>query len=167
MSSDGRTRLITTIFNEPFMMLKKDRKSLLSENNVTRGTILDPSMVEGYCADLAIAICQEKLKIPYKFLIETKYGREMEQGVWNGMIGALVSRQADIAMAPLTITAVREKVVDFSKPFINLGISVMIRKPEKHKPVIFLINVSRNYREWHFDTAFLRIGHVLLYEPTV
>ena len=46
-------------------------------------------------------------------------------------------QEADIAIAPLTITSIRERVVDFSKPFMQLGISIMIKKPEKQKPGVF------------------------------
>lgn len=137
MSFDNRTRLIVTIFDEPFMMLKKNRNDTLTEKNVVRGTILDPSRVEGFCADLAHTICSERLKIPYKFLIETNYGSEIEKGIWNGMVGALINREADLAIASLTINGAREKVVDFSKPFIDLGISIMISKPEKKKAGVF------------------------------
>ncbi|KAJ3590602.1 hypothetical protein NHX12_008552, partial [Muraenolepis orangiensis] len=35
--------------------------------------------------------------------------------------------KADLAVAGLTITAEREKVIDFSKPFMTLGISIMYR----------------------------------------
>jgi len=48
-----------------------------------------------------------------------------------------VTQEADIALAPLTITSDRERVVDFTKPFMNLGISIMIKKPEKQKPGVF------------------------------
>lgn len=37
------------------------------------------------------------------------------------MIGDIVSRRADMAIAPLTISQKRMEVVDFSKPFMNLG----------------------------------------------
>lgn len=48
------------------------------------------------------------------------------------------SRQkADVCIAPLTITYEREKVVDFTKPFMNFGISIMIKKPEILKPGVF------------------------------
>ena len=46
-------------------------------------------------------------------------------------------QEADVAIAPLTITSIRERVVDFSKPFMDLGISIMIKKPEKQKPGVF------------------------------
>lgn len=42
------------------------------------------------------------------------------------MIGEIVSRTADMAIAPLTISQVRMEAVEFSKPFMNLGISIMV-----------------------------------------
>jgi len=47
------------------------------------------------------------------------------------------SQEADIAIAPMTITSERERVIDFSKPFMSLGISIMIKKPIKQKPGVF------------------------------
>jgi len=46
-------------------------------------------------------------------------------------------QDADVAVAPLTISSIRERVIDFSKPFMQLGISIMIKKPEKQKPGVF------------------------------
>ena len=46
-------------------------------------------------------------------------------------------QEADIAIAGLSITSEREQVVDFSKPFMDVGISIMIKKPEKKKPGVF------------------------------
>lgn len=37
----------------------------------------------------------------------------------------------------MTITAERERVIDFSKPFMSLGISIMIKKPVKQTPGVF------------------------------
>lgn len=49
----------------------------------------------------------------------------------------LLSQVADLAVAPLTITYVREKVIDFSKPFMTLGISILYRKPNGTNPGVF------------------------------
>ena len=130
------------------MMLKRNRNDTLTESTIKRGTILDPSRVEGYCVDLAYKICHERLKLPYKFLIETKYGSEIEKGVWDGMVGSLVNRETDLAIATLTINGAREKAVDFSKPFIDLGISIMIRKPEKQKPGVFSFMAPLSKEIW-------------------
>lgn len=145
---DNRTRLIVTILDEPFVMIKKDLNGSITEKTVQHGDILEPSMVEGYCADLAYEICNKKLELSYKFLIQTKYGNEIEKGVWDGMVGDLVTRKADLAIAPLTINGAREKAVDFSKPFIHLGISVMIGKPEKQKPGVFSFMAPLSKNIW-------------------
>ena len=65
-------------------------------------------------------------------------------------LACVLVQNADIAIAPLTITRDRHNVVDFTKPFMNLGISIMnihvtaargisimIKKPEKQKPGVF------------------------------
>ncbi|XP_014437763.1 glutamate receptor 3-like [Tupaia chinensis] len=56
--------------------------------------------------------------------------------------------RADIAVAPLTITLVREEVIDFSKPFMSLGISIMIKKPQKSKPGVFSFLDPLAYEIW-------------------
>ena len=40
-------------------------------------------------------------------------------------------------MAALTINHEREQFVDFSKPFLNLGISILFKMPKKEKPGLF------------------------------
>lgn len=45
----------------------------------------------------------------------------MRTVLFVGMVGDIVSRKADMAIAPLTISQVRMEAVDFSKPFMNLG----------------------------------------------
>lgn len=60
----------------------------------------------------------------------------------------LFPQKADVAVAPLTITLVREEVIDFSKPFMSLGISIMIKKPTKSKPGVFSFLDPLAYEIW-------------------
>ena len=53
-----------------------------------------------------------------------------------------------MAIAPLTISSMRERVIDFSKPFMNLGISIMIKKPEKQKPGVFSFMDPLDLKIW-------------------
>ncbi len=75
----------------------------------------------------------------HRLVKDGKYGSPDPDspGGWNGMIGELVRREAEIAVAPLTINSAREKVADFTKPFMSLGISIMIKKPVKKRPGVF------------------------------
>lgn len=40
-------------------------------------------------------------------------------------------------MAPLTINYLREQVIDFTKPFMNLGISILFKRPRRESPGLF------------------------------
>ena len=44
-------------------------------------------------------------------------------------MGELLAQKADLAIADLTITYEREQAVDFSMPFMNLGISILFKIP--------------------------------------
>jgi ABC-type amino acid transport substrate-binding protein len=101
----------------------------------------------GYCIDLARLICEKKLEIRCKFRVvrDNSFGNKpANDQPWNGMVGELLRHEADLAVAPLTITSQRESVVDFSKPWMNLGISILISKPEKTKPGQLKRRVSTN-----------------------
>ena len=39
-----------------------------------------------------------------------------------------------MAVAPLTINYEREQVIDFTKPFMTFGISILYKVPEKEPP---------------------------------
>jgi len=53
-----------------------------------------------------------------------------------------------MAVASLTISAQRERVVDFSLPFMNVGISIMIKKPPKEKTNSFTFLNPFNVSIW-------------------
>lgn len=46
-------------------------------------------------------------------------------------------QRADFAITDLTITAARQKAVDFTSPFMNLGITILYKKPTKEPPDLF------------------------------
>ena len=57
-------------------------------------------------------------------------------------------QEADLAIAPITITKERQKVVDFTKPFMRTGLSLMIYKPEKRKPGMFSFKEPLHKNVW-------------------
>ena len=72
----------------------------------------------------------------------------MDHSVITLILSWSLYQKADIAVAPLTITLVREEVIDFSKPFMSLGISIMIKKPQKSKPGVFSFLDPLAYEIW-------------------
>uniref|UniRef100_A0A8C7KR69 Glutamate receptor n=1 Tax=Oncorhynchus kisutch TaxID=8019 RepID=A0A8C7KR69_ONCKI len=136
---ENKTVIVTTILEAPYVMLKKNAE-----------LFLDNDRYEGYCVDLAAEIAKHcGIRYQLRIVGDGKYGaRDAETKIWNGMVGELVYGKADIAVAPLTITLVREEVIDFSKPFMSLGISIMIKKPQKSKPGVFSFLDPLAYEIW-------------------
>ncbi|XP_029028786.1 glutamate receptor 1-like isoform X3 [Betta splendens] len=135
----NRTYIVTTILEAPYMMLKKNHEQFIGNDKY-----------EGYCAELASEISKH-VGFTYRLELvrDSKYGaRDTATKMWNGMVGELVYGQADMAVAPLTITLVREQVIDFTKPFMSLGISIMIKKPTKSKPGVFSFLDPLAYEIW-------------------
>uniref|UniRef100_A0AAQ5XKI4 Glutamate receptor n=1 Tax=Amphiprion ocellaris TaxID=80972 RepID=A0AAQ5XKI4_AMPOC len=127
-SLSNRSLVVSTILEEPYVMFKKSDKPLYGNERF-----------EGYCIDLLRELANI-LGFTYEVrLVEDgKYGSQDENtGQWNGMVKELMDHRADLAVAPLAITYVREKVIDFSKPFMTLGISILYRKPNGTNPGVF------------------------------
>ncbi|XP_075710667.1 glutamate receptor ionotropic, kainate 1 isoform X2 [Rhinoderma darwinii] len=123
----NRTLIVTTILEDPYVMYRKSDKPLYGNDRF-----------EGYCLDLLKEL-STILGFIYevKLVADGKYGAQNDKGEWNGMVRELIDHKADLAVAPLTITYVREKVIDFSKPFMTLGISILYRKPNGTNPGVF------------------------------
>lgn len=88
---------------------------------------------EGFCIDILDNIA-ESMKFKYEIQEEPTYGNCYPESGCTGMYQKLIDRKADLAVAGITITSAREQYVDFTKPFWNLGITILFRKP-KPKPI--------------------------------
>ncbi|XP_070290453.1 glutamate receptor ionotropic, kainate 4-like [Salvelinus sp. IW2-2015] len=118
------TLTITTILENPYVMLRPEYQAL--EGN---------ERYEGFCVDMLRELA-ELLHFSYhlRLVADGVYGVPSANGTWTGMVGELISRKADLAVAGLTITSEREKVIDFSKPFMTLGISIMYTAHMTRRP---------------------------------
>ncbi|KAI5617353.1 glutamate receptor ionotropic, kainate 2 isoform X1 [Silurus asotus] len=127
-SLSNKSLKVATILEEPYVMFKKSDKPLCGNDRF-----------EGFCVDLLrelAAILGFRYEI--QLVEDGKYGAfEESTGQWNGMVRELIDHKVDLAVAPLAITYVREKVIDFSKPFMTLGISILYRKPNGTNPGVF------------------------------
>ncbi|VDN54991.1 unnamed protein product [Dracunculus medinensis] len=135
---------IVTVLVKPFVMLKRS----ISGEPPKQGN----DRFDGYCIDLLKLLSKNLSDFQYEIFISdgNKYGARQDDGSWDGMIGYLLNETADIAVAPLTINQERERVVDFSKPFMTTGISIMIKKPEKQEFSVFSFMQPLSMRIWIF-----------------
>ncbi|KAI6215343.1 Glutamate receptor 1 [Aphelenchoides besseyi] len=124
---------VVTALVEPFVMIKRDCENSNSTECQGNGRF------EGYCIDLLKLLNDRNSNFRYEIFIgkDNKYGVKQEDGSWDGLIGYLLRGDADAAVASLTINQDRERVVDFSKPYMTTGISIMIKKPDKQEITVF------------------------------
>ncbi|NXQ10676.1 GLRK protein, partial [Peucedramus taeniatus] len=113
------TLTVTTILEDPYVMV--------------RGAEL-----EGYCMDLLAALAG-MLRFQYRVRVvgDGQYGAAAASGNWSGMVGEILRREADIAVAPLTVTSAREEVVSFTTPFLQTGIGILLRKDTASQDMSF------------------------------
>uniref|UniRef100_A0A914DGH6 Uncharacterized protein n=1 Tax=Acrobeloides nanus TaxID=290746 RepID=A0A914DGH6_9BILA len=120
---------VAAVLVEPFFMIKRDCEEENNSSLECKGN----HRYEGYCIDLLKKLHEKIEDFEYEiFLSEgNKYGVKQADGTWNGVIGSLLRKKADLGIGPFTITQERQRVVDFSLPFMTSGISIMIKKPDK------------------------------------
>ncbi|KAM8927651.1 glutamate receptor U1-like [Pelodytes ibericus] len=119
-----------------FLHKEKERTKRQAKKMLTITTILEQpftmqsgSEMEGFCVDL-LSELSKSLGFNYTMsaVKDGRYGAKDQDGNWNGMVGEIVRKEADLAVAPLTITSARENVISFTKPFMQTGISILLRK---------------------------------------
>uniref|UniRef100_A0A061QLI4 Glutamate receptor 1 n=1 Tax=Cupiennius salei TaxID=6928 RepID=A0A061QLI4_CUPSA len=145
------TLRVTSIVSKPYTMIK--------EGDYLTGN----ERFEGFCVDLIQEICSRlKCNYVYRLVGDDSYGKRHENGTWNGMIGEVINREVDLAIADLTITHEREEVVDFTMPFMNLGISILFKKPTKSSPKLFSFLAPFSFEVWvYMATAYLGVSLLL------
>ncbi|XP_060542936.1 glutamate receptor ionotropic, delta-2 isoform X3 [Pantherophis guttatus] len=110
---------VVTVLEEPFVMV--------SENVLGK-----PKKYQGFSIDVLESL-STYLGFTYEIYVapDQKYGLPLENGTWNGLIGELVLKRADIGISALTITPDRENVVDFTTRYMDYSVGVLLQKAEK------------------------------------
>nr|QGW50282.1 gustatory receptor 27 [Chouioia cunea] len=121
------TLVVITILETPYVMLR------------SKGNFSGNDRYEGFCIDLLKEIAH---MVGFAYRIELvpdgKYGvYDYETGEWNGIVRQLMDKKADLAVGSMTINYARESVIDFTKPFMNLGISILFKVPTSHPARLF------------------------------
>ncbi|XP_071955218.1 glutamate receptor ionotropic, kainate 2-like [Antedon mediterranea] len=142
---------VTSVLAKPFVMVK--------DTSVSEGV-----EYEGYCIELLDYLAQ-MLDFEYNLTLveDGNYGiLDPKTGKWNGMVGELIDKKADLAVAPLTINLAREKVIGFSKPYKYLGLSILYNIHEAKSPGIFSFLNPLSFDVWlYILIAFLSVSIML------
>ncbi|XP_076267894.1 kainate-type ionotropic glutamate receptor subunit 1D [Rhynchophorus ferrugineus] len=149
----NKTFVVTTILSSPYVMRKEASEKLTGN-----------AQFEGYAVDLIHEISRTLgFNYTIKLAPDGRYGSlNRETKEWDGMIRELLDQKADLAIADLTITYDREQAVDFTMPFMNLGISILYRKPIKQPPNLFSFLSPLSLDVWiYMATAYLGVSVLL------
>lgn len=96
----------------------------------------------GFYVDL-ISELSEKLQFTFDiYEVEDKaWGGKSKNGEWNGIMKDLITNKADLAMTSLKITTERSEIIDFSIPFMETGIAIVVSlRPGTISTTAFLSN---------------------------
>ncbi|XP_067087866.1 glutamate receptor ionotropic, kainate 5 [Osmerus mordax] len=148
----NKTLVVTTILENPYVMRKSNFQDFHGNDQY-----------EGFCVDMLKELSGTlKFSFRIKLVDDGLYGAPEPNGSWTGMVGELINRKADLAVAGFTITSEREKVIDFSKPFMSLGISILYRVHLGRKPGYFSFLDPFSPAVWLFMLlAYLAVSCVL------
>ncbi|XP_029035815.1 glutamate receptor ionotropic, kainate 2-like isoform X2 [Osmia bicornis bicornis] len=127
-SLQNKTFIVLIAISHPYGMLKRSADTMVGNDRY-----------EGFGIDI-IQELSKMLGFNYTFEVQgdNVYGSYSKQKKkWTGMLGKIIAGEADLAITDLTITSEREAAVDFTMPFMNLGISILYRKPMKTPPSLF------------------------------
>merc|ERR1719154_882212 len=113
-----KTIRVASTPNAPYLMIKPDAAT--REGN---------DKYEGYIMDL-LAEMAAKLDCQFSVYLvsDGSYG-SFRNDTWTGMIGDILDGKADMAAIDMSVTAIRESVVDFTVPFMHVGISILYKRP--------------------------------------
>jgi ionotropic glutamate receptor NMDA 2B len=80
----------------------------------------------GFYIDLLIML-KDRLEFTFEMyeVEDGNWGAKVDDE-WNGLIGDLITGKADMVMTSLKITAERSQVLDFSVPFMETGIAIVV-----------------------------------------
>uniref|UniRef100_A0A674MRC2 Glutamate receptor n=1 Tax=Takifugu rubripes TaxID=31033 RepID=A0A674MRC2_TAKRU len=100
----------------------------IKDNTTEAGGTYIKKCCKGFCIDILKKIAKY-VKFTYDLYLVTngKHGKKINN-VWNGMVGEVVYKKAVMAVGSLTINEERSEVIDFSVPFVETGISVMVSR---------------------------------------
>ncbi|XP_063703290.1 glutamate receptor ionotropic, kainate 2-like isoform X2 [Culicoides brevitarsis] len=135
-----KEQLTESFQNKTFIVASRIGAPFLSYRKAENGEILEGNArFEGYSLDLFEGI-SKVLGFTYRFELvpDGKYGSyNPKTKKWDGLVKHLLDRKADFAICDLTITQQRRKAVDFTMPFMTLGISILYKKPKKEEKELF------------------------------
>ena len=152
----NKSLVVTTILNPPYTMIKvrtgggRSTGALEQEES---GVLYGNDRYEGFIPEMVDIMSKVKrlriaglilrfhqilqFNVSLRIVADGQYGG-FDGSRWNGMMREVLVGEADMAVADLSITTKRADAVEFSMPWMNLGISIIYMKPKKAPPGLLM-----------------------------
>ncbi|XP_045490121.1 glutamate receptor 1-like [Pieris rapae] len=107
-SERNKTYIIISVQEKPYIMPLVDNRS--------------KKKWKGFSVDLAEMVMKKMgLKYELRLVKDGKFGHENPEvtGGWDGIIGELIRKEADLSISSLTVSVQREEVIEFSRTFLS------------------------------------------------
>ncbi|XP_013191596.2 glutamate receptor ionotropic, kainate 3 [Amyelois transitella] len=148
----NKTLRVLIALTKPYAYIKKSTSQLDGNDRY-----------EGFAIDL-IDKLSEKLGFNYEFDEESDYGSYDKVKGWTGMSLQIIEEKADLAICDLTITAERQTGIDFSTPFMTLGIGILYKQPSKQPPEMFSFMAVFSKEVWYYMLLIqLGLGVIMIF----
>ncbi|KAM7352229.1 glutamate receptor IIB [Cochliomyia hominivorax] len=141
---------VATRIGEPFFMWRPEPEGVHYEGN---------ERFEGFAVDLIYKLAEEcKFDFILEPVADNAYGsRDPVTDEWNGIIRQLIDNNAQLGICDLTITQARRTVVDFTVPFMQLGVSILYYKPKPPEKSLFAFLQPFSVEVWFYLLVALMV----------
>ncbi|XP_076352647.1 glutamate receptor ionotropic, kainate 2-like [Tachypleus tridentatus] len=123
----GEKLVVSAVSISPFIVLDKDPKETLKA---------------GYGIEVHLLNTLAR-KMNFRYVIRTpldgEWGRKLPNGTWTGLVGMVQRKEADIAIAKISITEERKEAVDFTIPYIYDVVTFVTRTPRSKRRTLSII----------------------------
>ncbi|XP_068908898.1 glutamate receptor ionotropic, kainate 2-like [Tenebrio molitor] len=164
-SEDREKELYQQLKGRTFRVVSRIYPPYLSRKAGVDGSVMSGnSAFEGYGMDLIDGICKlYECNYEFELVPDNNYGKyDPKTKEWNGLIRHLLDRKADLAICDLTTTYERRKAVDFTNPFMTLGISILYAKIVKEPPELLAFTNPLSLDVWlYMVTAYMVISMII------
>eukprot|EP00794_Sanderia_malayensis_P008227 gene8227-9107_t len=144
----GVTLRIVVAVEQPFIMTL-DRLYNKAEESCNNGFRCKEPLADGgwketccigYLMDVLKKLQTDLWFQPDLYIVQDGFYGAYSNGSWNGMVGDLIRNKADVSIAALTNTKGRSEVVDFSEPYLEVSLAVLMLS--NHKETLPFINFA-------------------------
>ncbi|XP_078603373.1 glutamate receptor ionotropic, kainate 2-like [Branchiostoma floridae x Branchiostoma japonicum] len=127
----NRTLKVVTIEESPFMIMRHQD----DQGRTLRGN----DRFSGFCVDLLDWMSQGMgFRYDLYHVADNNWGaKDPITGKWNGVVADVAYKKADMVVASITIRADREEVVDFTTPYIDVGLTFVMSKVGRKEISLF------------------------------